>query len=227
MMPSFQVRSLTPGVLFDFGQGRETILAFGGSRRDHPAHFTSSGSFAGFVTEGAAKIETPANNLELPAGAYFAARGRCIVSGGAGFIIEIPGYPSIPELSGEVKYHRHLAGGRSVMLVPPGVRGGPSLSTVHLLAGTVFELPALATPHAGLVAAGAGICGHEQGATILRQGQAFMAAGLRCFYQACWAHSVTLILYEPSRPPESGPAEVLQTPREEQPDRRVRLLWEA
>ena len=227
MMPSFQVRSLTPGVLFDFGQGRETIQAFGGSRRDHPALFTSSGSFAGFVTGGAAKIETPANNLELPAGAYFAARGRCIVSGGTGFIIEIPGYPSIPELSGEVKYHRHLAGGRSVMLVPPGVRGGPSLSTVHLLAGTVFELPALATPHAGLVAAGAGICGHEQGATILRQGQAFMAAGLRCVYQACWTHSVTLILYEPSRPPESGPAEVLQTPREERPDRRVRLLWEA
>src|SRR5208283_4800353 len=124
-----------PGVLFDFGQGRETIQAFGGSRRDHPALFTSSGSFAGFVTQGAAKIETP-------------------------------DYPSIPELSGEVKYHRHLAGGRSVMLVPPGVRGGPSLSTVHLPAGTVFELPALATPHAGLVAAGAGICGHEQGATI-------------------------------------------------------------
>ena len=83
MMPSFQVRSLTPGVLFDFGQGRETIQAFGVGRRDHPALFTSSGSFAGFVTEGAAKIETPANNLELPAGAYFAARGRCIVSGGA------------------------------------------------------------------------------------------------------------------------------------------------
>ena len=225
MMPSFQRRSLTPGVLFDFGQGRETIQAFGGGRRDHPAVFTSSGSFAGFVTEGTARIESPANNLELPAGAYFAARGRCIISGGAGFIIEIPGYPSIPELSGEVKYHRHLAGGRSVVLVPPGVRGGPSLSTVHLLPGTVFELSALANPHAGLVAAGAGICGHEQGASILRQGQAFMAAGLRCVYQACWAYSVTLILYEPSQPPEIRPAKALQTSWKERPDRR--LLWEA
>jgi hypothetical protein len=113
------------------------------------------------------------------------------------------------------------------MLVPPGVRGGPSLSTVHLLAGTVFELPALANPHAGLVAAGAGICGHEQGATILRERQAFMARGVRCVYQACWAHSATLILYEPSRPPESEPAVVLQTLQEEQPDRRMRLRWDA
>ncbi|MGO9484659.1 MAG: hypothetical protein ACLPX9_08760 [Rhodomicrobium sp.] len=147
-MVAFQVQPLIPGRLFDPGSGCGTVQGFGSSRRDHPCNFTSARSFLGFVFEGVSQIETLNGNNVLQAGAYFAARQRCIIWGGTGFVIEIRDR-DVPDLFGTVRRDRRIAGGRSTVLVPPSARGGPCLSAVFLSAGAVFEPRSSVTPVAG------------------------------------------------------------------------------
>ncbi len=195
-MVAFQVQPLIPGRLFDLGSGCGTVQGFGSSRRDHPSNFTSAGSFLGFVAEGVSQIETLSGNNVLQAGSYFTARERCIIWGGTGFVIEIRDR-DIPDLFGTARWDRRIAGGRSTVLIPPSARGGPCLSAVFLSAGAVFEPRFSVTPVAGLVAAGAGVCEHDQGGAAVRAGQVFMMAPVKYSFRAVSPAGLMLAVYEP------------------------------
>jgi hypothetical protein len=198
-MVAFQVQPLIPGRLFDLGSGCGTVQGFGSSRSDHPCNFTSAGSFLGFVAEGVSQIETLSGNNVLQAGSYFTARERCIIWGGTGFVIEIRDR-DIPDLFGTARWDRRIAGGRSTVLIPPSARvprGGPCLSAVFLAVGAVFEPRSSVTPVVGLVAAGAGLCEHDQGTAAVRAGQVFMMARAKYSFQAVSPAGLMLAVYEP------------------------------
>lgn len=193
---AFQVQPLIPERLFDPGSGCGTVQGFGSSRREHPSNFASAGSFLGFVFEGVSQIETLNGNNVLQAGSYFTARERCIISGGTGFVIEVRDR-DVPDLFGTVRWDRRIAGGRSTVLVPPSARGGPCLSAVFLAADAVFEPRSSVTPVVGLVAAGAGLCEHDQGTAAVRAGQVFMMARAKYSFRAVSPAGLMLAVYEP------------------------------